>query len=994
MSFKLLEVGRTALVAAAICVATAPSSVAMTIEGDHVFAASETLSEDVTVTGTATFASGVTVDVAGHRLTVHGIAGPGTVTSSAAGGVLDLCIADTCVLDSTTITGGANMQVWKTGAGFLHMMKVNTGFGTGGSQTSLGPVAFVVKAGRVKKGNDTGNDSPNGGDAMYCGAGYCTIKVERGGQFDIAGRTCWDYNYDIAGDGPEDAPVKGALINTVEPTGYPWTWDDNGKGNRGYLYNITLSDDASIGGSCIWTLNFWKSHGKYPPWLKLNGHTLTFASGIVYPGENRNYNGDGKIVIDNELRVRTSSPSVPGCDLVVNGIYQMEGGQRFSPVKSLAFSATGKYSATEKDPSVTVVYEKYAPNLPANVKSGTRTTHPPVQLGDASHLATEIDVSGFDSEFDASAVTFQAGSAVAVHTGARNISAGNRLLAWNAVPAEDVTFSLVCDGQTAEERNLTVVVKSDGLFVKSTLTPSYALRDLAAGRWNFYLEDGSEYPGEWTEGVTGEIEVRFSSFAEYQAIKELGVSPSRFLLTALNLPEGTAFYDMGDGMDFAVTAGLTIDVKGNRLRLPPAVVGGITAFTVTSSVAGGVFDIWVPEGSEIVNTVVSITGGTNMTVWKTGGGKATMLKVNSGYGTGGSYANSKQIKGPVSTIVKEGFMKKGNDNGSDTPNGANALFCGAAYSTIKVEAGAQFDIAGRTAWDYNYDIAGDGPEGASVKGALISSVEPKTNPWHWHNNYGYLYDITLSADASIGGTGMWALHWYNNGTCYTYMNGHRLTFACGHIYVGQNRHFDGGELYVAPGATCNAYNGVNANAAGMTFRIDGEYRTESFGISPVKSFLFGATGVLNADADPSKLQTTVVHDTYAPNLNAKSTSKIPHPKVQLGAAGHTATTLDLKLFSAPFDATGTLSFFAGSTVSVDVSGRADIHALSRSKDAVTGKRNGYLMTWDAATWTAVSQADTKVKFELCGEANARYRLIADASGLLIAPPEGCIVIVR
>ena len=46
---------------------------------------------------------------------------------TAAGGVLDLCIADTCVLDSTTITGGANMQVWKTGAGFLHMMKVNTG---------------------------------------------------------------------------------------------------------------------------------------------------------------------------------------------------------------------------------------------------------------------------------------------------------------------------------------------------------------------------------------------------------------------------------------------------------------------------------------------------------------------------------------------------------------------------------------------------------------------------------------------------------------------------------------------------------------------------------------------------------------------------------------------------------------------------------------------------------------------------------------------------
>ena len=983
--------GMRAAAAFACCVALTSAAVAATtIDGDHVFAASETLSEDVTVTGTATFAEGATVDVAGHRLTVHGIAGPGTVTSSAAGGVLDLCIADTCVLDSTTISGGANMQVWKTGAGFLHMMKVNTGFGTGGSQATPGPVAFVVKAGRVKKGNDTGGDNPNGNNAMYCGAGYCTIKVERGGQFDVAGRTCWDYNYDIAGDGPEDAPVKGALINTVEPTSFPWTWPGtNGNQYRGYLYNITLSDDASIGGSCLWTLNFWKAHGNYPPWLKLNGHTLTFASGIVYPGETRNYNGDGKIVIDNELRVRTSSPSVPGCDLVVNGIYQMEGGQRFSPVKSLAFSATGKYSATEKDPSVTVVYEKYAPNLPSNVKSGTRTTHPPVQLGDASHLATEIDVSCFDSEFDSSAVTFQAGSAVAVHTGARNISAGDRLLAWNAVPAEDVTFSLVCDGQTAEERNLTIVVKSDGLFVKSTLSPSYALRDLAAGRWNFYLEDGSEFPGGWTEGVTGEIEVRFSSFAEYQVIKELGVSPSRFLLTALNLPEGTAFYDMGDGMDFAVAAGLTIDVKGNRLRLPPSAVGGITAFTVTSSVAGGVFDIWVPAGKEIVNNVVSITGGADMQVWKTGGGKVTMLKVNSGYGTGGSYANSKQTKGPVSTIVKEGFMQRGNDNGEGT---ANVQPCGAGYSTVKVEAGAQFDIRGRSGWDYNYDIAGDGPEGAAVKGALIDSVQASVNPWHWSTaksgaHSGYLFDITLSDDASIGGTGIWALHWYDNGACYTYLNGHRLTIAgkaaspaAARIYISGARRFDAGEIYVEAGSMLNTYNAVNGYMGDVVLRIDGDYKLEA-AASPVKSLIFGPTGAVTADSSATHL--TVVRSTYAPSLKVQSNPALDHPKVQLGADGHTATTLDLSLFGVgddAFDAGETLTFHSGSRVSVRLPAGVNPLAVARSA-------NPHVMMWSAPP--------KEVAFALPEELVKRgFRLVPCETGLALCYFGGTAVFVR
>ena len=981
---------RKLMAVTAICVATALPSWAI----DNPVTADYTLTGDESVNETLTVNAGVTVDVAGHKLTVQGITGTGTVTSSAAGGVLDICIpgsTDSFVLDSTTISGGANMQVWKTGAGFLQMLKVNTGFGTGGSQSTIGPVSFVVKEGRVKKGNDNGSDSPNGGNTFYCGAGYSTIKVERGGQFDIGGRITWDYNYDIAGDGPADAPVKGALINTVQPSQNPWTWVSH----RGYLYHVTLSGDASIGGSCIWTLNFWDSPGNYPPKLNLNGHVLTFASGTIYPGENRVYNGAGKIIIDNELRVRTSSPSVPECDVEVNGTYQMEGGQRFSPVKSLAFSATGKYSATEKDPSVTVVYEKYAPNLPANVKSGTLATHPPVQLGDASHLATEIDVSGFDSEFDASAVTFQAGSAVAVHTGARNISAGDRLLAWNVVPAEDVTFSLVCDGQTAEERNLTIVVKSDGLFVKSTLSPSYALRDLAAGRWNFYLEDGSEFPGGWTEGVTGEIEVRFSSFAEYQAIKELGVSPSRFLLTALNLPEGTAFYDMGDGMDFAVAAGLTIDVKGNRLRLPPSAVGGITAFTVTSSVAGGVFDIWVPEGTTINNTKVTITGGNKMQVWKTGGGKVNMLLNNPGYGTGGTSS----VIGPVATIVKEGYMKKGNDNGSDSPNGGDACFCGASYCIIKVERGGQFDIGGRITWDYNYDIAGDGPEGAALKGALINTVQAKTTPWHHNDNRGYLQNIMLSDDASIGGNVIWALHWwYAAGDSYLYMNGHTLSFVgaggeAGRIYLPNKRKIIGtGGITIGAGSVLNTYEG-STSATGCVFRVDGTYLQQySDAITPVKSFIFGATGSLkDTGADHA---VTVVHETYAPNLNVASGSNSNHPKVQLGAAGHTDTTLDLTLFSAPFNTEGTLSFFAGSKVTVDVSGRADIHALSRSKDAVTGKRNGYLMTWDAATWTAVSQADSKVKFELCEEAKIRYRLVVNETGILIAPPAGLVVFVK
>ena len=257
----------------------------------------------------------------------------------------------------------------------------------------------------------------------------------------------------------------------------------------------------------------------------------------------------------------------------------------------------------------------------------------------------------------------------------------------------------------------------------------------------------------------------------------------------------------------------------------------------------------------------------------------------------------------------------------------------------------------------------------------------------------------LSDDASIGGNVIWALHWwYAAGDSYLYMNGHTLSFVgaggeAGRIYLPNKRKIIGtGGITIGAGAVLNTYEG-STSATGCVFRVDGTYLQQySDAITPVKSFIFGATGSLkDTGADHA---VTVVHETYAPNLNVASGSNSNHPKVQLGAAGHTDTTLDLTLFSAPFNTEGTLSFFAGSKVTVDVSGRADIHALSRSKDAVTGNRNGYLVTWDATTWNAVSQADSKVKFELCEEAKIRYRLVVNETGILIAPPAGLVVFVK
>ncbi|MBQ8111651.1 MAG: hypothetical protein IJ146_00460, partial [Kiritimatiellae bacterium] len=181
----------------------------------------------------------------------------------------------------------------------------------------------------------------------------------------------------------------------------------------------------------------------------------------------RIYRGSGKIVIDSVLRTRTTSPSVPGCDVLVNGLYQMEQGQRFSPVRSLVFSATGRYNATENAPNTTVVHEKYAPNLPANAESGTRAVHPPVQLGDDSHLDTEINVSLFETLFDATSVTFHPGTTVTVRIPsgldlhALVHSENPHVMTWSA-PPEGVKFVMP---EELAKRGFRLVPEAEGLRI-------------------------------------------------------------------------------------------------------------------------------------------------------------------------------------------------------------------------------------------------------------------------------------------------------------------------------------------------------------------------------------------------------------------------------------------------------------------------------------------------------------------------------------------------
>ena len=98
----------------------------------------------------------------------------------------------------------------------------------------------------------------------------------------------------------------------------------------------------------------------------------------------------------------------------------------------------------------TVVYETYAPNLASNVGDTNVLPHPRLQLGDAQHLATTLDLTRFEAAFNASTTTFQSGSTVAVDLSGRNAnlktiakSESPYVVLWNGnTPAAGTVFEI------------------------------------------------------------------------------------------------------------------------------------------------------------------------------------------------------------------------------------------------------------------------------------------------------------------------------------------------------------------------------------------------------------------------------------------------------------------------------------------------------------------------------------------------------------------------
>ena len=351
--------------------------------------------------------------------------------------------------DNTGISlKGEFLLVRKTGRGTLAMTKGNGAFGYY-DKTSL-----VVEEGKVIKTAER---------SATCGKQYSRIEVKDGGQFDVNGGRYWDYDYIIAGAGPDGT---GALTSTAEldaKVAYTPSTD------TGFIHNVTLATNATVFAGNNMAMMFYNNQSNT---MYMAGHTIT------YDGPNRNYrlflgnmsySGEGKIVVAQNAWVQghNSVVAARGCDMDIYGRYWQNTG-RISPVKSFVFHEGSIFRELNLSPGTVTVYERYAPNA-LTESVGGRLTHPKVQLGDDNHLETTFDLSHWTTTIDDSeegSLTFYSGTTVTVDVGDRTSGFRGYAYLWKDKP-DNVKFT-----RTAKmiKRGIHVVVDDYGFRFKTGFT--------------------------------------------------------------------------------------------------------------------------------------------------------------------------------------------------------------------------------------------------------------------------------------------------------------------------------------------------------------------------------------------------------------------------------------------------------------------------------------------------------------------------------------------
>ena len=761
-----------------------------------------------------------------------------------------------------------------------------------------------------------------------------TIVVPDGAAFDLhtTSNSGWynsRYSFSIAGTGPDG---KGVLRDTG-------TCDP--KADDPQIISITLTGDALIKSDHYMALLERSYAATY---INLNNHTLTIDM------------ADSK-----KLAMFTCGPwSAKGTIKVVNGVLGVpcsyNGTKKtygFTDFENATLEVTGAKSELNiSDVNAGIFLQnlfmgdgaKLTGNGYFSVKSGTyRPSEKASSFTGTFKVWNNIslDLTQLDGTWNSPTFGFYNTSSATItitpgEWATADTTKAVKIIAWTAPPA-NLTFTLASAYQT----NWRLVTCADGAYLAPSDYPFYAvMADAAGSAWTFYTADWTDVTS--TCGLSSPNSnqtVAFTSVAEYETLKTLNLTVRGYMLRSCKFTADAIL----TGLPYAIEKNATIDVNGHAFTVPKTPYDPLVSvipFTVKSSAAGGVVTIDVASGEKRTLTAITLSGGTNLVLWKTGGGRLAMEKNGQAIGAGDK----------VACVVKEGVLAK-------KANVKETNF-GAANSYVRVENGAQADIMGWGNWDCSYQLAGDGPDG---KGALVCGVA-NANPYLGTKSHAHLRHLMLNADASLGGDYDWALNFYNNEVYSTlYLNGHTLTVGTGtgFIYwVGLKTAGEGkivvkkAEVYL-----------WSPDLSNVDVTVKEELSSDGTNyFAKVKSLVFEEGAVFKRRAGTEGTVATTVFDRYRPGTGIM-------PSVTLGATNHLTPALDLSTHPDVLDGTN-LAFCAGAQVSVD-----------------TGTR--VIHTHDCLVAWAMRPAD--VSFRLTGK-YANFQLEKRSDGLYVN--SGMIIYLR
>jgi len=543
--------------------------------------------------GTVTVAAGVTLDIAGHRLSLSAVAGTGTITDSAGGGVVYLHVPRGVSAENTGVLFSGQLRFIKDGGGSFRQSRNGQTY-SGGTQVAGGTLL-------------TKYQTANG---CCFGASNTEILVDRGATLDLT--RSYDntmYNY---------------VLNGGKIREYDWT----GGQSRGHtqISKLKLLSDSymDIGDSGFLAPAYAVTE------IDLGGHELAInctANQVVFL-YHTTFTTEGTVRFTNAASgyFQTDKTSVDGSKVkIIN-----PGTSRFSVPTTFR-----DFEGAKCDTRVGLL------TILGRYKS-TGATIPNVQLANGATL----DLTNKSGAWDLTAsslggtISYANGATVTVdldgRTDLESIAAGaGYVLKWASAP----TATLVPDPVTATAYTLTAV--ADGLKLARRA-------DIAkTATWTGAANDGDwTNPANWTctdfndapiTAVPGSVTA--VNFADAMPLTvAAGTVAYGKLSGTINLA-GDADWR---GLSSTVFAdGCTLDLKGHKLTL--IALRGITATkaTITDSVGGGELHLVVDEGAELVGDKVRLAG--SLKVVKEGKGMYNTVLTGQTY-TGGTDINAGTLK--------------------------------------------------------------------------------------------------------------------------------------------------------------------------------------------------------------------------------------------------------------------------------------------------------------------------------------------------------------